>query len=225
MNFCLVHLRQFSVERIDCLTTPLFSQDLRCSTTTCKRCPSAFWRWCTLQEDPSCLEYTGTHNCAIVPKPSDHPERNLISILLMRFHSISGQRSRGLCHNLRHRLGLSRSSTRERYARKSCGHHLIHTVVWVATKSTMNATAVWWRFPSSKDQPIDLLLARVFIKHRMIQVHSLKQTNPDRLCAFSWRASGLGFVLFWSFESLPQCLRIRRVGLSLNCWECWVVRG
>ena len=95
MNFCLVHLRQFSVERTDCLTTLLFSQDLRCSTTTCKRCPSAFWRQCTLQEDPSWLQYTGTHNCAIVPKPSDHPERNLKSILLMRFHSISGQRPRG----------------------------------------------------------------------------------------------------------------------------------
>ena len=89
----------------------------------------------------------------------------------------------------------------------------------------MNATAVWWRFPLSKDPPIDLLLARILIKNRMIQVRSLKQTDPDRLCAFSWRASGLGFVLFWSFESLPQCLRIRRVGLSLNCWECWVVRG
>ena len=36
---------------------------------------------------------------------------------------------------------------------------------------------------------------------------------------------GLGFVLRWSFGSLPHCLLFGRVGLSVNCWDCWVVRG
>ena len=38
----------------------------------------------SLQEDPSCLEYNETHNCSIVSRSSDHPERNQIEILLMR---------------------------------------------------------------------------------------------------------------------------------------------
>ena len=42
----------------------------------------------SLQEDPSCLEYNETHNCLIVPKSSDYPQRKLVSILLMQVDSI-----------------------------------------------------------------------------------------------------------------------------------------
>ena len=58
--------------------------------------------------------------------------------------------------------------------------------------------------------------SRFTLSNKPIQIDSVRSRDVP---------SGLGFVLFWSFESLPQCLRIRRVGLSLNCWECWVVRG
>ena len=61
----------------------------------------------------------------------------------------------------------------------------------------------------------------------MIQILSLslsQTTSPTRLCAFWCRAEDLGFVICWSLGSLPPCLRISRVGLSVTCWECWVVR-
>ena len=46
-----------------------------------------------------------THDCSIAPPSSGYPECNLVSRLLMRTHSTSGQHS-DLCHRLRYCLGL-----------------------------------------------------------------------------------------------------------------------
>ena len=143
----------------------------------------------------------------------------------MRCHSISGQRSRAVS-SLETSLGALLKFDKRKGLREKPAN-----IIWSIRSSELPRSQQWMPPPCGEDslcQKIRQLIccSHVFlIKDRMIQVRSLKQTDPDRLCAFSWRASGLGFVLSWSFESLPQCLRIRRVGLSLNCWECWVVRG
>ena len=46
-----------------------------------------------------------------------------------------------------HCLELCKGWARERRARKSCGHHLLHRVVWFATRSTKNTIASGLTFP------------------------------------------------------------------------------
>ena len=46
-----------------------------------------------------------------------------------------------------HCLELCKSWARERRARKSCGHHLLHRVVWFATRSTKNTIASGLTYP------------------------------------------------------------------------------
>ena len=82
----------------------------------------------SIQEDHSCLEYNETYNCSIVPWSSDHPERNLISTLLTRVDYISGKRSRAVS-SPETSLGADLNLSKRKVCEKSCGHHLIHSVV------------------------------------------------------------------------------------------------
>ena len=68
-------------------------------------------------------------------------------------------------------------------------------------------------------QNIRLLIvgSHVFVQNRKIQIHSLiqpVQIDPVRSC-------DVPYVWASSVGSLPHCLRMSRVGLSVNCWECW----
>ena len=64
--------------------------------------------------------------------------------------------------------------------------------------------------------------SHVFHHNRMIQIHSLKQ----QIQIDSGRSCELPSVWASSFvRSLPHCLPIGRVGLLVNCWECWAERG
>ena len=83
VNFCIVHFREFI--RKDYLSHELF---FLCGSEMKYQNAGGFplhsERRAFLQEDPSCLGYNETRNYSIVSRSSDHPKRNLLSILLMR---------------------------------------------------------------------------------------------------------------------------------------------
>ena len=80
-----------------------------------------------LQESSSCLVFNTIRNCSNATKPSDYPERNLISILLMRVDSTSGQHSRCVS-SLETLLGALLKLKKRKIFETSCGLNLIHRV-------------------------------------------------------------------------------------------------
>ena len=126
VNFCMVHFRQFSVENIMCLTNLVFSRSEMKYQLARGFHPFSGNR-ASLQEDPFCLEHIETHNCSIVPRSSGLSKRNLISILLMRVDSISGQRSRAVSSPAT-LLGVLPKLSKRKVCEKSCGHHVIQRV-------------------------------------------------------------------------------------------------
>ena len=87
--------------------------------------PSLSGDGASLQEDPSCLVYNETHNCSSAPKSSDYPECKLISILLMRTHSTSGQLSRFVSSPETSLGALLQPQARKKICEENCGRHSI----------------------------------------------------------------------------------------------------
>ena len=212
----LLH-RAFStvLRRIDknCLTNPLFSQDLRWRINL-QEVSLRFlemehpWKKISLV-----LVTNETGNYSIVPRSSGHPERNLLSILLMRILT------RDVAWGF-HELSMRNACV------KSCGHHLFHKIVWCATEYNNDCHCIVVKIPFVNNIRQLIRCSHVFYQNRMIQFHTLSNNQSrSTLCVSCDVPQVQTFVLCWSFGPLPHGHRRGWVGLSVSCWECWVERG
>ena len=143
----VVHFRQFSVERATRLTNPWVSHDLR---------------WSITLQEVSLRTQGEEHSCKKMPLVLC-PIKLVIAQVFQSQVIIQNAtwfryfwcvwtphlvNAVGVCHHLITLLGaVQRLSKRERRARKSCGHHLLHRVVRFATRSTKNTIASGLTFP------------------------------------------------------------------------------
>ena len=183
-EFC--NFRQSSVEKTNCLTNAVFSQDLG----TCKRFPSAFWtKSIPARDGPQW--YALLLSCSKV-KWFSRAQLDFQTFGAYWFHVWSTFLGRVVTRDIA--WGFAEAEQDK------------------ATKTTMDSTALRWNISFVKTTATWCFIRMYVIRIKWSRFTCSNKQSKTRLCAFLWSAFGWGFVLSWTFGSLPHCLRT---------WQSW----